>query len=73
MSLVEVNRYFTSIEAEVARTVLESHGIEALIFDSGLNTMEGGGLASAVRLMVLDEDQDEALRLLKADGRSAPG
>ena len=68
MSLVELNRYFTSIEAEVARTVLQSHGIEALIFDSGLNNMEGGGLASAVRLMVLDEDFDEARRLLKEGG-----
>ena len=68
MSLVELNRYFTSIEAEVARTALQSHGIEALIFDSGLNNMEGGGLASAVRLMVLDEDFDEARRLLKEGG-----
>ena len=68
MSLVELNRYFTSIEAEVARTMLQSHGIEAVIFDSGLNSMEGGGLASAVRLMVLDEDLDEARRLLKAGG-----
>jgi hypothetical protein len=68
VSLVELNRYFTSIEAEVARTMLQSHGIEALIFDSGLNNMEGGGLASAVRLMVLDEDLDEARRLLTEGG-----
>lgn len=68
MSLVELDRYFTSIEAEVARTVLYSHGIEALIFDSGLNSTEGGGLASAVRLMVLEEDFDEARRLLKEGG-----
>jgi hypothetical protein len=73
VSLVEVQRYFTWIEAEVARTALASHGIEAVVFDSGLNSAEGGGLASAVRLMVLDEDYDEALRLLKADGRPAPG
>ncbi len=64
MSLVEARRYFTSIEAEVARTVLESHGIVALVFDSGLNSAEGGGLATAVRLMVLDEDYEEAIRLL---------
>ena len=68
MSLVELNRYFTSIEAEVARTMLQSHGIEAVIFDSGLNSMEGGGLASAVRLMVLDDDCDEAHRLLTEGG-----
>jgi hypothetical protein len=73
VSLVEVHRYFTGIEAEVARTMLGSHGIESVVFDSGLNTAEGGGFATAVRLMVLDEDYDEALRLLTADGRPAPG
>ena len=60
MSLVELKRYFTSIEAEVARTVLESHGIDAIVFDSGLNCAEGGGLATAARLMVLDDDFEEA-------------
>ncbi len=66
-----MKRYFTWIEAEVARTALASHGIEALVFDSGLNSAEGGGLASAVRLMVLDEDYDDAAGLLKEDGRPA--
>ncbi len=68
MSLVELDRYFTSIEAEVARTVLLSHGIDAVVFDTGLNSSEGGGLASAVRLMVSDEDLDDARRLLTAGG-----
>ncbi len=73
MSLVELKRYFTAIEAEVERTVLGSHGIEALVFDSGLNGAEGGGMASAVRLMVLDEDYAEARRLLTTNGRPGPG
>ena len=64
MNLVELQRYFTSIEAEVARTVLGSHGIEALVFDSGLNGAEGGGLATAARLMVLEEDAPQARSLL---------
>lgn len=67
MSLVELNRYFTGIEAEVARTVLASHGIEAVVFDSGLNSAEGGGLATAARLMVLDEDYDEAVAVLSGE------
>ena len=69
MSLVELHRYFTGIEAEVDRTMLGSHGIEAIVFDTGLNTAEGGGFATAVRLMVLDEDYAEALRLITADAR----
>ena len=73
MSLVELNRYFTGIEAEVARTMLGSHGIEAIVFDSGLNTAEGGGFATAVRLMVLDEDYAVALGLIREGERPVPG
>jgi hypothetical protein len=73
VSLVELKRFFSGIEAEVARTALASHGIEALVFDSGLNSAEGGGLATAARLMVLDEDYDEALRLLKEGERPGRG
>ena len=68
MSLLELKRYFTSIEAEIARTVLESHGIEAVVFDSGLNSAEGGGLASAARLMVIEEDIDDARAILLEGG-----
>ena len=67
MSLVELKRYFTSIEAELARTVLESHGIDAVVFDSGLNCAEGGGMATAARLMVLDDDLEEAATLIADD------
>lgn len=64
MSLVELRRFSKLVEGEIARTFLESHGIHALVFDSGLNIVEGGGLATAVRLMVLDEDYQDAERLL---------
>jgi hypothetical protein len=63
--LVELRRFSKLIEAEIARTFLESHGVEAIVFDSGLNIVEGGGLATAVRLMVLEEDFEEAVRLLE--------
>lgn len=63
--LVELRRFSKLIEAEIARTFLESHGVEAIVFDSGLNIVEGGGLATAVRLMVLGEDYEEAVRLLE--------
>lgn len=65
MSLVELGRFSKRVEGDIARTFLESHGVHAVVFDAGLNIVEGGGLATAVRLMVLDEDYDEALRLLK--------
>lgn len=73
MSLVELARFNRRIEGELERTYLESHGVHAVIFDAGLNIIEGGGLATAVRLMVLDEDYDEALRLLTEGGQPGPG
>jgi hypothetical protein len=73
VSLVELRRFSKRIEGEIARTYLESEGLHAVVFDAGLNIIEGGGLATAVRLMVLDEDYDEALRLLTASEQPAPG
>jgi hypothetical protein len=67
VSLVELSRYFSSVEAEVARLNLQSHGLHAVVFDAGLNIAEGGGMATAARLMVLDEDYDEAGRILSAE------
>ena len=64
MSLVALRRFSNLMEGEIARTFLASHGVHAVVFDAGLNIVEGGGLATAVRLMVLDEDYDEAVRLL---------
>ena len=64
MALVEIGRFSKLIDGEIARTFLESNGIGAVIFDSGLNIAEGGGMATAVRLMVLDEDAQEAKALL---------
>ena len=63
--LVELARFNWAYQADLARTFLESHGLHAVVFDSGLNVAEGGGIAIAVRLMVLDEDFDEAQAALK--------
>jgi hypothetical protein len=73
VSLVELRRFSMRIDGEIARTFLESEGVHAIIFDAGLNILEGGGLATAVRLMVLDEDHEEALRLLRASEQPDPG
>ena len=61
--LVEAARYLTAIEAEIARSFLESHGIGAMVFDSASSLYSEGALISA-RLMVLDEDLAEAAKLL---------
>ena len=64
MALVELARYPSSMAAEIARTFLESHGIGAVTFDGGMNIADSAAFAIPVRLMVLDEDHEEANALL---------
>ena len=68
MSLVELARYATRIEADLARLALDAEGIDAVIFDAEANSFFGGGGLIGVRLMVLDEDLAEAAAILAADG-----
>ncbi len=70
MSLVELARYGTRVEADLARLALEAEGIDAVIFDAETNSFFGGGGLISVRLMVLEEDVDEATMLLSDAGRS---
>ena len=66
MSLVELARFQNRIEAELARLHLGAEGIDTVLFDAEMNSF-GFGPLMPVRLMVLDEDRDEAERLLGDD------
>lgn len=63
MALVELARFENRIEAELARLNLAAEGIEAVLFDAELASFGLGPMMPA-RLMVLDEDLDEARALL---------
>jgi hypothetical protein len=67
MSLVELARYGTRVEADLARLALDAEGIEAIIFDAEANSFFGGGGLIGVRLMVLDDELEEAVAILNAD------
>ena len=67
MSLVELGRYPTRVDAELARLALGAGGIEAIILDAEANSFFGGGGLIWVRLMVLDEDLDDAREVLAAN------
>ena len=63
MALVELTRFDTRIEAELAKLLLTAEGVDAVLFDAEMNSF-GWGPMMPVRLMVLDEDRDLAEQLL---------
>lgn len=68
MSLVELARFPNGIEAEIARTLLESHGLMTVVFDGGMNIADSAAFAIPTRLMVLDDERDEAETILRQAG-----
>lgn len=62
--LAEAARFNRPIEAELCRMFLESHGVQALVFDAQSYIYAEGALVG-VRVMVLDEDLDAARRVLR--------
>jgi hypothetical protein len=63
MALVELARFENRIEAELARLNLGAEGVEAVLFDAEMHSF-GWGPILPIRLMVLEEDVEEARRLL---------
>lgn len=68
MALVELTRFDTRIDAELARMHLDAAGVDAVLFDAEMNSF-GWGPMMPVRLMVLDEDVELARSVL-AEGDS---
>jgi hypothetical protein len=62
--LVEAARFNWPYQADLARLFLESHGIEAIVFDRGASAYSEGALVG-VRLMVLEEDLPDAREALR--------
>jgi hypothetical protein len=63
MSLVELACFDNRVEADLARLNLEVEGIEAVLFDADMHSF-GWGPIMPIRLMVLEEDLEDARRLL---------
>ena len=64
-ALVELARFDRPYQADLARMFLESHGLEAVVFDTDSYIYSEGALVG-VRLMVLDEDLAEARKTLQS-------
>jgi len=70
MSLVLLERYYNSLDAGLARSILAEHGIDSVLFDTEMS-WEGLGGIIPIRLMVLAEDEVEAAAILSAERREA--
>ncbi len=67
MALVELARFQTKVEADLARLLLEAEGLHVMLFDEGMNYV-GLGSIMPIRLMVLEEEFVEAAGLLADEG-----
>lgn len=72
MSLVEVARFPSGVEADIVRTRLASEGIMAFCFDSGMNIADSVGIMIPVRVMVIPDDLAEARAILIETGLLDP-
>lgn len=66
MALVELTRIAGFTSAELLRSRLVSEGVHAVCFDTGIS--EGLDLMMPIRVMVLEEDLEEAHALMAAFG-----
>jgi hypothetical protein len=64
MALVELASYPNAMEAAMVKGLLEAEGIDAVLFDHGMNIADSSGWLVPVRVMVLAEDLDIARGLL---------
>lgn len=64
MSLVEAARFYTRIEAEIAKGALEAADIPAVLFDAEMNWGGADLGVVPVRLMVDEDDLIQSRRLL---------
>jgi len=67
--VIEIARFHSPAEAQIARGALEAAGIHAVLFDANLSAAYGGAVRFApARLMVEEQDEAAARAFLAAAG-----
>ena len=67
MALVELARFQSKIQADLARLLLESADLDVVLFDEGMNHI-GLGPIMPIRMMVPEQDYAAAAELLAEEG-----
>ncbi len=67
--MIEIMRTVNPVDLSFAQDLLRQHEIESFILDTETSVLEGSiGMLIPRRLMVVDEQADEARAALKAEG-----
>jgi tetratricopeptide (TPR) repeat protein len=68
LTVVTVRTYSNPAEAAMAKSLLDDHKIFCSLADENVNLYGGGPLAMPIRLMVAEEQAEEAARILDTKG-----
>ncbi len=69
--MIEVARFYSPVDADLARLLLDNHGIDSFLLDTQMSNFFGGAM-TPVRLLVIEEDVREALAILAEDRPISP-
>ena len=66
LSMICIIRTMNPVTLNFAQAVLKDAGIESFLFDVNTSVLDGSSIIVRKRLMVIDEDEEEARELLEA-------
>lgn len=70
--MVTIRAYSNSAEAAIAKSLLDSHDIFCRLADENVNLYGGGPLAMPIRLLVAEDQAEQAARILETKGPELP-
>jgi tetratricopeptide (TPR) repeat protein len=70
--MVTLRVFDSPVEAGLAKSLLNNHGIECELADEASHDWSGAAVAVPIRLLVKEEQAEEALRILKDPGPGLP-
>jgi tetratricopeptide (TPR) repeat protein len=70
--VVTIRTYTNAAEAAIAKSLLDSHDIFSRLADENVNLYGGGPLAMPIRLLVAEDQAQEAMRILETKGPELP-